>query len=88
VFSGNKFTYIAYNIISFHTVLRENFEGENFCQFVTVFWLFVKVFSVKFEGVASLAWQSVKVFSVKIVLFTNSQKFSPSKVSHYALVEL
>ena len=35
-----------------------------------------------------LAWQSVKVFSVKIVFFTNSQKFSPSKVSRYAVVEL
>ena len=29
--------------------------------------------------------QSAKVFSAKIVFFTNSQKFSPSKVSRYTL---
>ena len=33
--------------------LQENFEGENFCEFFAVLWLFTKVFSIKFEGVAS-----------------------------------
>ena len=44
---------VAYNIISLHTILQESFEGENFCEFFAILGLLVKVFSVKFEGVAS-----------------------------------
>ena len=49
-------------------------------------WLFAKVFSAKFGGMASVGAakeQSAKVFSVKIIFFTNLQKFSPLKVSRY-----
>jgi len=59
---------------------------KTFANFV-VLWLFAKVFSTKFWGVGVL-WhgkneQSVKVFSVKIVFFTNSRRFSPSKLFRY-----
>ena len=51
-----------------------------------VLWLLAKVFSAKFAGVAtvgSTSEQSAKVFTTKIILFTNSQKFSSlSKVFH------
>ena len=46
-------------------------QQKTFVNF-TVLWLFMKVFFVKFGSVAS----------TKIVFFTNSRKFSPSKVSH------
>ena len=36
-----------------------------------------------FFGAGSKSKQSTKVFSVKFVFFTNSRKFSPSKVSRY-----
>ena len=47
---------------------QKTFKGENFCKF-EVLWLFAKVFSVKFGGVASFCGtskQSAKVFSAKI----------------------
>ena len=53
-----------------------------------VLWLFAKVFSTKFWGVASFGTakaSNLKVFSAKIVFFTNSQKFSPSKVFRYTV---
>ena len=78
---------VAYNIISLHTILRETFEGENFCEFFAVLWLFAKVFSIKFEGVASFGMairegflcencifhQFVEVFSLKSFLLCGSQ---------------
>ena len=54
----------------------------------TVLWLFAKVYSVKF-GVSFGAAQVSnlqKFFYAKIVFFTNSRKFSPSKVSRYTVV--
>ena len=48
-------------------LLRE----KTFVNF-TVLWLFAKVFSMKFEGVASFSAAQT----------SNPQKFSPSKVSH------
>ena len=54
-------------------------------------WLFAKVFSAKFGGVAPLVLQneqSANVFSTKIVFFTNSRKFSLSKVSRYTVFTL
>ena len=55
----------------------------------TVWWLFTKVFLWNL-GVWHL-WhckskQSTKVFSVKIVVFTNSRKFSKSKVFRYTVL--
>jgi len=64
-------------------LLRE----KTFANFA-VLWVFAKVFFVKFGGRHPLAWQKQgirKSFSVKIVLFTNLQKFSPSKVSRYTV---
>ena len=56
-----------------------------------VLWLFTKVFSTKFGGVVSFGMAQVsnlqKVFSMNIVFFTNSRKFSPLKISHYAVAK-
>ena len=62
---------------------------KSFANF-TVLWLYVKAFSAKSGGIASFGMvkESVKVFSVKIVFFTSSQKFSPSKVSRYTVLGL
>ena len=61
---------------------------KTFANFVVV-WLFVKVFSAKFWGMVSFGAAKVsnprKFFSMKIVFFTNSQKFSPLKVSYYTV---
>ena len=61
-------------------LLRE----KTFVNF-TVLWLFAKFFSAKFGDVvffgAAQASNPQKVFSTKIIFFTNSRKFSPSKVS-------
>ena len=51
-------------------LLRE----KNFCGL----WLFAKVFSAKFGGVASFGTAKA----------SNLRKFSPSKVSHYTVVYL
>ena len=59
--------------------------------FLRFLWLFAKVFSAKFGGVAPLVLQneqSANVFSTKIVFFTNSRKFSLSKVSRYTVFTL
>ena len=61
---------VAYNIISLHTVLRETFEGENFCEFVAVLWLFAKVFSMKFEGVASFGMAIHEGISLQKLYFS------------------
>ena len=48
-----------------------------------VLWLFVKVFSAKFGGVASLVQQKRAIcesFLGKIVFFTNSRKFSATSI--------
>ena len=61
---------------------------EKLSQILRFLWQNVKVFSVKFGVGHPLAWQSkqsTKVFSMKIVSFTNSRKFSPSKVSRYTV---
>ena len=53
-----------------------------------VLWLFMKVFSAKFGGVAPLGCKSeqpAKVLFVKIIFFTNLQKFSLSQVSCYTI---
>ena len=59
---------------------------KTFANFA-VLWLFVKVFSANFGGVATMVRkgeQSVKVFSMKIAFFINLRNFSPLKVSCYA----
>ena len=59
---------------------------ENFA----ILWLFAKVFSAKFGGVVSFgaAQRAIREsFSAKIISFTNSQKFSPSKASRYTVVQ-
>ena len=68
-----------------------NFSGRNLLREKTlrdktyatckILWLFIKVFSTKFGGMASFGGISehfTKVFSVKILFFTNSQKFTPT----------
>jgi len=63
-------------------------KEKTFANFV-VLWLHTKVFSAKFgvwHPLARQKEQSVKVFSTKIVFFTNSWKFSPSKVSRYTVL--
>ena len=64
---------------------RKTFEGENLREFC----VFAKVFSMKFGAYGILlhskSKQYVKVFFAKIIFFTNSRKFSPSKVFHYML---
>ena len=60
---------------------------KTFANFA-VLWQFVKVFSMKFGAWCSLVRPKracMKVFSAKIVFFTNSRKFSPSKVSCYTV---
>ena len=56
---------------------------------VAILWYSRKFSLRNLGGVAPLALQkheqSVKVFSVKIVSFTNSRKFYPSKVSRYTV---
>ena len=67
-----------------HTVQRETFEGENFCDFQG----FVAIhenFSAKFGDVVSFGSTSVQYakvfFFAKMIFSTNSQIFSPLKVS-------
>ena len=71
-----------------NTRIAENFRGRKFSQISRFLWQNVKVFSTKFGVGHPLAWQSkqsAKVFSMKILSFTNSRKFSPSKVSRYTV---
>ena len=69
-----------------HTVQRETFEGENFRKFrgfVAIHESFLcDIWDVAFFGAAK-ASNPRNIFSTKIVFFTNSRKFSPSKVSCY-----
>ena len=46
-----------------------------------VLWLFTKVFTAKFGGMASFGNTSKQ--SAEILFSTNLQKFSPAKVSRY-----
>ena len=62
-----------------------NLEGENLCEF-RGFVAIQKFFSTNFGVVTFFGGkrkQSTQVFIMKIVFSTNSQKFSPSKVSRY-----
>ena len=77
------------SLSSENTVQRKTFEGENSCEFCS-FMAIYESFLHKVWG-HGILWngkskQSAKVFSVKIVLFTNSQKFSPLKVSRYTVL--
>jgi len=62
--------------------------AENFCEFrgfVAICQSFLREIwrrGVLWHGTSE---QSAKVFSAKIIFFTNSQKFSPSKVSGYTV---
>ena len=65
-----------------------NFRRRKLCEFRVFFWLIVKVFPRKlgaWHPWSSKSEQSVKVFSTKIIFFTNSRKFSHSKVFRYAV---
>ena len=76
---------VAHDIILYSGKLSREKTLVNFA----VLWQNMKVFSVKFGAWHPLAWQSkqsTKVFSMKIVSFTNSRKFSPSKVSRYTVL--
>ena len=71
-----------------YRIWRETFEGENLCEFRS-FVAVCESFLRKIWGHGVL-WcgtneQSAKIFSAKIIFFTNSQKFSPLKVSHYTV---
>ena len=57
----------------------------------TVLWLYAKVFSAKFWAWHPLArqkWAIRRSFLCEIVFFTNSRKFSPSKVPRYTVFKL
>ena len=72
-------------MLTYH--IAETSREKTFTNFV-VLWLYAMVFSAKFGAWClwrSKSEQSVKVFSAKIVFFTNSRKFSPSKVSCYTV---
>ena len=77
--------YISYGIIPYSGKLSRE---KTFVNFV-VLWLYAKVFSVKFEAWHPLALQK-RAIRESILrenrIFTNSQKFSPSKVSRYMIV--
>ena len=75
--SSTRLLYIAVRYILYSGKLSREKTFANFM----VLWVSMKVFSAKFGVVwHSKNKQSTKIFSVKIVFFTNSQKFSPSKV--------
>ena len=67
---------------------RKISREKTFANFA-VLWLFAN-FSLQNVGawcpLACKSEQFAKVFSVKIVIFTNSQKFSPSKVFRYTVL--
>ena len=73
-------------MLCYTTVQWETFEGENFCEFRSFvairesFLCEIWERGVLWHGTSE---QSAKVFSVKIIFFTNSRNFSPSKVSRY-----
>ena len=61
---------------------------KTFANFA-VLWLYAKVFSAKFGAWHPLAWQKWAIhesFLCEIIFFTNSRKFSPSKVSCYTVL--
>ena len=67
--------------------MAESFQWKKTCANFAVLWLYAKVFSVKFWGVASFGTAKAsnpRKFSLR--KFTNSQKFSPSKVSRYMVI--
>ena len=87
---------VLHNIISstfpLYTVQRETFEGKNFHEFQSL-WLFAKVFSTKFGGVASFGdtiKQSTIVFSRKSYFppIYLPQKFSAIQYLHVICVYL
>ena len=70
---------LVYTILYSGKLSREK-TSTNF----TVLWLLAKLFSLKFGSMVSFSAAKASnpwVSSIKIVFFTNSQKFSPSKVS-------
>ena len=76
-----------------HFSLRVLFsaKGENFCEF-RCFVAICKSFLCENWG-CRILWhgkseQSVKVLSLKIIFFTNSRKFFPSKLSCYMVLGL
>ena len=77
--SSTRLLYIAVRYIRYSGKLSREKTFANFM----VLWVSVKVFSAKF----GVVWHSKNEQSTKIVFFTNSQKFSPSKVSCYAVME-
>ena len=68
-----------------------NFRRRKLARILQFFWLFAKVFSTKLGGVVSFGAAQVsnlqKIFSMNIVFFTNLQKFSPLKISRYAVAK-
>ena len=65
-----------------------NFRGRKLLQISRVcgyLWKFSLWNLRAWRPLAQQKRQSAKVFSAKIVFFTNSRKFSPSKVSHYTV---
>ena len=65
-------------------------KEKTFANFA-VLWLYAKVFFVKFGAWRPLAWQKRairKSFVRENRLFTNSRKFSPSKVYRYTVYHL
>ena len=76
-----RYTHTMWETISCEGIpySRKLLREKTFANFV-VLWLYVKVFSMKFGGVASFV-------TAKIIFFTNSRKFFSSKVSRYVVKE-
>ena len=72
------------NMLLESTIQQETFKGEKLHEFRS-FVAIREIFFLKFAYFGGTSEQSMKVFSTKILFFTSSQKFSPTKVSHYTV---
>ena len=91
VFSGNKFTYIGKGSIQHHFLtyrIAGNFWGRKFLWNCRSFVVIRESFLREIWGCGILWHGNPRKFSLWKSFFTNSQKFSPSKVSRYAVIEL
>ena len=85
-FHNHNFYYLYGGERQFHTPYSGKLSGEKTFANFAVLWLYAKVFFTKFGVRRPLVLQKQairKSFIRENRMFTNSQKFSPSKVSRY-----
>ena len=76
---------LEYSLVYYHVPYSGKLsKKKTFANFV-VLWLYAKVFSAKFGAWHLLARQKQAIHESKNRIFTDSQNFSPSKVSHYTV---